>query len=195
MRQGGGTSGTRLRETAKLISGIIVAQDTGSEVAPLAPDSNIKQIYNILENTFGRIDLRSEIIPFDFTNYYEEELGTDLQRQWVSFEKLIAPEDLASIKLSTVQIENSLKRPSGTRKVNLDPGYITLHNLVLASTKNYSHRIYLGNNIYAELTLIYQNHSFHPLDWTYPDYRENIKFFEEVRAKFCRFQTASRQRR
>lgn len=159
-----------MQETVKFFSGIIIAENT-----------DINKVYSLLENTFGNIDLKSEIIPFNFTDYYEKEMGRNLRRQWVSFEKLIPTESLADIKLAAINIEKELKRTDGTRTVNLDPGYITLYNLILASTKNYSHRIYIGKNIYAEITLIYKSHTFHPLEWTYPDYKENTVFFEKAR--------------
>lgn len=158
--------------SVKLIMGVIIA-----------PECDKTQLIKIISKEFGAVDTKSEPEPFDYTDYYTPEMGESLERQWLSFEKLISPGELSRIKNDTIKIENSLKRKDGTRIVNLDPGYITLHNLVLASTKNYSHRIYLDNGIYGELTLIYSNKEFHPLDWTYPDYKENKRFFEEVRAK------------
>lgn len=165
---------------AKLIVGIIKAKDCETE-----------KVLEILQEKFGAIDFRSQTIPFNYTHYYEKEMGQALTREWISFEHPVKAEELKSIKLTTMEIENRFKRPvhtdagrNGTRRVNIDPGYITLSNLVLASTKNYSHRIYLGNGIYAEVTLIYKNHHFHPLEWTYPDYRANLNVFEEIRDKF-----------
>jgi hypothetical protein len=158
---------------AKLICGVIRAKDC-----------NIEEVIKKLEETFGPMDLKSEKLPFNFTDYYEKEMGTELKREWTSFKNLIQADDLRDIKLTTIEIENKFRRYNGTRTVNLDPGYITLSNLVLATTKNYSHRIYLGAKIYAEVTLIYKNHHFRSLEWTYPDYKKNTSFFEEVRNKF-----------
>ncbi|MCK4352203.1 DUF4416 family protein [candidate division WOR-3 bacterium] len=176
---------------AKLVCGIIIAQDC-----------ELKEVIKKLEEKFGDIDLESKIIPFDFTDYYNKEMGKGLNRKWVSFEKPIFKEDLGFVKHKTIKIENEFLRTGGarraclapacqseatgreSRRVNLDPGYIDLSRLVLASTKDYSHRIYLGDKVFAEVTLIYKDNHFHPLDWTYPDYRKNIQFFEDVREKF-----------
>lgn len=158
---------------AKLIIGIIIAEDC-----------NETEVLKILNKKFGNVDLKSESIVFNFTDYYTPEMGDKLKRQWLSFESLISQDSLSKIKLDTINIENSFKRTDGTRTINLDPGYVTMHNLVLASTKAYSHRIYLGNDIYAELTLICKQKKFHPLDWTYADYRANITFFDLIRTNF-----------
>lgn len=165
----------------KLICGII-----------RATDCKVDKVMDTLTDEFGTIDFKSPTIPFDFTHYYNNEMGREhhsympLQREWISFNPHIRAEDLRSIKLTTIEIENKFRRPNNTRTVNLDPGYITLSNLVLASTKNYSHRIYLGDGIYAEVTLIYKNQHFQSLEWTYPDYQANVNIFEEIRDKLKR---------
>jgi len=157
---------------AKLIRGIIACSE-----------GVIKEAEPFIGRSWGEIDLRSPIIPFDFTQYYEEEMGKALLRQWWSFEKLINPEEIAEIKIKTNEIEQNV---GDRRKINLDPGYIDGAKLILASTKNYSHRIYLRNGIYAEVTLIYEKDAFHPLAWTYPDYKDKtaLQFFSEVRKKY-----------
>ncbi|MDI6839505.1 MAG: DUF4416 family protein [bacterium] len=158
---------------AKLICGVI-----------LAPDCELIGVKKALVDKFGLIDLESEVIPFDLTRYYEKELGAGLKRQWLSFKEFIHEENLKSIKHTTIEIERQFSRSDGTRRVNLDPGYVNLSSLVLATTKNYSHRVYLGDGIHAEVTLIYKDHHFVHLDWTYPDYRNNTEFFNRVRNKF-----------
>lgn len=132
----------------------------------------------------GEVVLRSHTIPFKHTTYYSKEMGDELTRQWCAFSRLVAPDVLADLKLMTNKIEDRYRNENGSRQVNIDPGVISLSSLVLASTKNYSHRIYLGKGIYAEVTLIYKNHKFNPLEWTYPDYKENIalEFFSQARA-------------
>jgi len=110
-------------------------------------------------------------------------MGKELIRQWVSFSQLIKEDEIKDIKLKTIQLEKLLANKDGRRNVNIDPGYVSLSKLVLASTKNYAHRIYLGDGIFAEITLIYRKGMFRPLEWTYPDYRQNTKFFEEVRSE------------
>ena len=125
---------------------------------------------------YGPIDMQSDVLPWDHTDYYQHEMGTSLRRAFVFFERLIDPGDLASIKKATIRLEQELSRSdsSGTRRrINLDPGYITEAKVVLATTKDFPHRIYIGENIYAESTLHYakNSRSFIPVDHTYPDFR------------------------
>ncbi|MDH4210524.1 MAG: DUF4416 family protein [candidate division WOR-3 bacterium] len=136
-----------------------------------------------LENLFGNVVLKSSCIPFKHTEYYGHEMGDNLSRQWVAFSDLMIPDALVEFKHRTNEIEIKYLNQNGGRMVNIDPGAVSLSNLILASTKNYSHRIYLGSGIYAEVTLIYKQKQFMPLDWTYPDYREEtaLGFFAEAR--------------
>lgn len=124
-----------------------------------------------LTNRYGVLDFVSGVLPFHYTDYYHAEMGQPLYRRFASFDCLIRQEDLAAIKVQTnlVEAEQSLK---GNRLVNIDPGYLLAERLVLASGKNYGHRIYLGYGIYADLTLIYRDKDYRPLAWTYPDYAE-----------------------
>ena len=119
---------------------------------------------------FGPADCVTEAAPFTFTDYYEKEMGTGILRRTCSFEELVRPEALADIKLFTNDIENRLSQ-SGKRTVNIDPGLLTEERFVLATGKNYTHRIYLRDGIYADLTLIFQKRAWQPLAWTYPDCR------------------------
>ncbi|MBF0225040.1 MAG: DUF4416 family protein [Desulfobacterales bacterium] len=146
----------------------------------------ISNIFEILCDKFGKIDMISDWIPFDFTNYYMEEMGHPLFRRMISFKNLINQGDLPEIKLFTNNIENKVSMFPKKRVVNIDPGYLLLERFVLATGKNYSHRIYIGNNIYADLTLIYQKGGFKTLPWTYPDYAQDnmINFLEAVRKKY-----------
>lgn len=122
-----------------------------------------------LVELFGPIDFESAPLPFDHTDYYTPEFGPGLQRLILAFERLIDPGDLAAIKLRTNALEAETLR-DGRRQVNIDPGYVSLSKLVLATTKNHAHRIYLTDGIYAEVTLHYRNGAFHGFPWTYPDY-------------------------
>ncbi len=137
---------------------------------------------SILKKRFGKIYRESEIFPFEFTNYYTTEMGEGLLRKFVSFEKKISPDSLAKIKLYTNKIEKRFA-VNGKRQINIDPGIITPAQVVLASTKEFSHRIYLMAGIYAEVTLIFKKGRFEPLPWTYPDYRTQkyLSFFHSVR--------------
>jgi hypothetical protein len=119
---------------------------------------------------YGPVDFLSESLPFNFTAYYGPEMGEGLGRRIASFEPLISPGELPRVKLWTNALEaRSLNERRG-RKVNIDPGYLAASKFILATTKEYSHRIYLGEGIYGDLTLIFQKGAFTPLPWTYPDY-------------------------
>ena len=134
---------------------------------------------------YGQIDLVSPWMAFNYTRYYETEMGTPLHRRLCSFQSLIAQQDLADIKMNTHQIEQSFSQ-SGRRRVNIDPGYMLRERFVLASGKNFSHRICIGDGIYADLTLIYHKGNFQRLPWTYPDYADNgmLAFLVQVRNKY-----------
>ncbi len=129
-----------------------------------------------LEARFGPIDLKSPDWPFDMTDYYTREMGPNLTRRIVSFEKMIDPAFLVDAKLITNELEMELTRQfrsqDSGRIVNLDAGYLTLGQLLLATTKSYSHRIYLGKGIWAEVTLYYYKGRYEKWDWTYPDYAD-----------------------
>jgi len=141
-----------------------------------------------IEDKFDRIDLVSDIWPFNQTDYYKDQTGPNILRQFVSIEQLTDSSLLAKIKHRTNKIEQKLAARLGLplpRPVNLDPGIIEPSKLVLASTKNYSHRIYIGKKMYAEVTLIFDKGSWRPLPYTYPDYRQQCcsEFFEKVRTR------------
>ncbi len=135
--------------------------------------------------TFGEMDFISEVFPFDFTDYYCKEMGSPLSRRFIGFSKLIPPECLPEIKIKTNQIELAYSK-DGKRQANIDPGYISAERLVLATGKNYTHRIYLNNGVYADLTLIYQDGDFRPLPWSYPDYASPKirEIFKLIRKKY-----------
>lgn len=172
--------GTPERPTpVKLFVGIILNLELG-----------VERIERNLENKFGQIDTRSSVFRFDFTDYYTEEMGEELRRKFVSFENLVAPESIVDTKLKTNDLEKDIahqcRNIQVARPVNIDPGYLGLSKLVLATTKNYSHRIYLGSGIYGEVTLQYKNNGFEPLPWTYPDYQTQnyLSYFNSLRREY-----------
>jgi hypothetical protein len=161
----------------KLIIGILAA-DENSLQAGL--ESTIAQ--------FGAKDLTSQVFSFTQTEYYKDQTGDNILRQFVSFDKLIDPGRLSKIKLKTNDIEQKLAKKLALpfpRPVNLDPGMIEPAKLILASTKNFSHRIYIGDNIYAELTLSYCKGEWESYKYTFPDYKETRyhEFFSRVRER------------
>lgn len=136
----------------------------------------------------GTVDYQSEIVPWTNSEFYQEEMGPGIYRKFIFFEQLMDPGDLSAIKIDTTGIERSLAVQAGNRtrrRINLDPGYVTEAKVVLATTKDYSHRLYIGKGIYAEVTLRYANkdRSFTPFDHTYLDYRSEtyITMFNKAR--------------
>ena len=145
-------------------------------------ESILDKTKNTLRKGFGKIDYENQALAFIHTDYYETELGKNLKRKFISFEKLIQPQNLPKIKIATNIIEKKLSR-NGLRSINIDPGYLDMAKLILASTKDYKHRIYLDKGIYAEIPPFYQNKSFTPWEWTYPDYKsaDYVRIFNRIR--------------
>jgi len=161
----------------KLIVGILAA-DTRCLDAARA---------DILE-IFGQADLLSPAYPFDMTEYYKDQTGAGILRQFVSIERPIDPGQLADIKHKTNQMEKNMAGRLNTpfpRPVNLDPGYIEPSKLVLASTKNFAHRVYIGSGIWAEVTLTYNKGLWQVYPYTFPDFKSGRynDFLSEVREK------------
>lgn len=164
----------RESEKVKLISSIFSSEE-----------SLIDQVISRMVKAFGPTDWVSELVPFDRTRYYEKEMGWPLCRRFIAFEKLIQPDHLVRIKHDTNGLEQRYKH-TGRRSVNIDPGYVSLERLILATGKNYTHRIYLSHGIYADLALVYQKGCFRPLAWTYKDYADTkvIQWFNELRHRY-----------
>lgn len=139
----------------------------------------------VLEKRFGKIDFESKIMNFNHTSYYGKEMGKNLMREFISFKKLIKPERLANIKRFTNRLESHFSL-NGHRRINLDPGYLDTNKLILATTKDWGHRIYLKKGIYAEVTLHFQNNTFQSWEWTYPDYKtkDYIDIFNHLRKQY-----------
>ncbi len=126
-----------------------------------------------LAAAFGAIDYASSCFPFDATDYYAQEMGAPLERQFFSFADLISPEALPGIKLRTNAIEADFAR-QGKRRLNLDPGYLDTDKFVLASTKYHGYKIYLSQDIWADMTLHYEKGKFTALPWSFPDFRSGL---------------------
>ncbi len=140
-----------------------------------------------------------EIEPsrFDHTDYYQEEMGAHLIKGFMGFPPPFSPDDLVQRKLISRKIEwHFIHRSTAGRhrQINIDPGYITLYSVILSTSKNFSHRIYLGQGIFAESTLLYHATQWEPLPWTYPDYKipEIQQFLTRCRTHLKHFMTASR---
>ena len=150
---------------------------------------DLERVRQALEGLFGPVDMQSDPWPFTYTAYYNDETGPEILRTFCSFGELFDPGRLAAAKIQTNGLEAELAEALGLpvpRPVNLDPGYVDKAKLVLATTKDYSHRIYIGDGIYAEVTLGFQKGRFEPWPWTYPDYRsdEYLEVFGKVRQRY-----------
>ena len=135
---------------------------------------------------WGPLAMTSPAFDFGETDYYEPTMGTPLRKIFFAFERPIDPAELAEIKLATNRLEEAYAEAADhaePRPLNLDPGYITLGKLVLASTKDYAHRIYLSRGIYAEITLYWRHGRWQPHEWTFADYRRDDyqQFFSRCR--------------
>jgi len=128
---------------------------------------------NLLEHLYGPVDYKSTTFAFEITDYYNEEMGLPIHREFWSFETLRNPKELAIIKIESNAIENELAI-DGERKVNLDPGYLDYDKFVLASAKYAGHKVYLDHGIYADTTLMYAKGMYHPSDFAFPDFRSGI---------------------
>ena len=145
----------------------------------------LNKAFSKLSHKFGKVDFESEIMNFDYTDYYEKEMGGNLKRCFISFKRLVYPYKLSSIKRFANNLETKLSI-KGKRKINIDPGYLNSSKLVLATTKDYSHRVYLSRGIFAEVTLSFQGVSFKPWQWTYPDYKTEayLQIFNQIRSNY-----------
>jgi hypothetical protein len=164
----------KLPEHAKLIIGLFTPEK-----------SLCKPLVTELEKQFGPVDYISKWLRFNFTDYYTPEMGGPLFRRFLGFKQLIEQDRLAGIKNFTNELELKWSQ-GGSRRVNIDPGYLLSSRFVLATGKNFSHRIYIGQSIYADLTLLYSNGKFQVLPWTYPDYADHgvLKVLEQIRSKY-----------
>lgn len=143
------------------------------------------RVHDVLAREFGPLAMVSQLWPFDHTDYYTPEMGPGIRRQFACAARLIDPAELPGIKLKTNEIESALADPATrNRLVNIDPGYVSLSKVVLASTKDHAHRLYLGRGIFGEVTLTFhRGKGFEPWPWTYPDYRQETTraWFNHVR--------------
>ena len=148
-----------------------------------------KQLVSVLDKlseTFGTIDIKSGIFSFDrFTDYYQAEMGSGLQKILVSFETCIPVSYLPKMKIKTNHMEEGFM-VDGKRSVNIDPGYLTLAKVVLATTKDYIHRLYLSDGIFGDLHLTFKNGTYRAQPWTYPDYSQELveTFFLKMRSLY-----------
>jgi len=130
-----------------------------------------KKVAQSLIQGNGPIENESELFNFDYTDYYNKEMGNKIERRFILFHHLISQGELSKIKLATNQIEK-MHLNDGNRMINIDPGILTANRFVLATGKDAPHRIYLGSGIFADLTLVFQSGEFLKHPWTYPEYAD-----------------------
>lgn len=160
-------------------------------------DDLLRRTRQLLERRFGAVELPSETWDFTQTHYYDEEMGPELRRQFLAFERLMHPADLAEIKIETNALEQRLADDIAddacARPVNIDPGYLDPGKLVLATTKDRAHRICIGRGIFAEVTLQYVAGQWRASEWTYADYQtpHYQAYFTQVRERLMRQRSAA----
>ena len=149
-------------------------------------DFSIKSISHFLEKEISQIEGHSQSFDFSkFTDYYSTEMGTKLQKEIITFEELKPADLLPKIKIATNTIEAKFLIAEN-RQVNIDPGYVCAAKVILATTKDYDHRLYLGEGIFGDVHLRFQKGKFNVCDWTYPDYRQPmiLDFFNDIRKNY-----------
>jgi len=161
----------------KLVCGIIASQQ-----------NVFRQAYSYLEDEFGPVEHSSPLYEFTYTDYYEKQMGMGLKRQFLSFCDLIKPAQLSRIKIRTNELEEIVKIESKARRriINIDPGYLTAAALIMATAKDFAHRVPLQDGIYAHLELLFLKKDIKTLSWTYPDYKTELyhSFFLDVRKSY-----------
>lgn len=140
---------------------------------PLKNTEEVGKAVMSLQDAFGEVDYKSKWFPFDDTDYYEKEMGKNLQRMFLSFKKLYSPEILTEAKIKTNALERENNDAYSNRKVNLDCGYLDFYKVVLASVKYGGQKIYLSKGIYADMVLYYIKGKFEPFFWTFPDFKDS----------------------
>jgi len=163
-------------------------------VGMLSPDPGLfDSCSQQLAIRYGTVDRQSDNSPWDHSDYYQDEMGSGLLRRFIVFTKTIDPGELPAVKLEALRLERGWgeERAGGLkRRINIDPGYVTEAKVVLATTKDFPHRIYISSGIYAEATLHYvrERQGFQPLPHTYPDFRAaaTLQLFHDVRADLRR---------
>lgn len=165
--------------------------------AIMAPDEEVLgQARERMAEVIAPIHRLGPVYPFDYSTYYEKEMGAGLLKQLVWFEGLVDPAVLVQVKRQTMELERALGWEEGgkvRRRANLDPGLVTIESLVLASTKYSGHRVCIGPALYAETTLLFQRGEYRPLEWTYQDFRTEAAqdFLLEIRAWLLSRQVSS----
>ncbi|MBI4160845.1 MAG: DUF4416 family protein [Acidobacteria bacterium] len=156
--------------------------------AMIAEGESIPRCQEILAGTFGPLEVVSEPFFFRCSDSYRREMGPNLRKFLVACEPLRGTEEMVAVKRTAVRLEEERRRTDGGRRWNLDPGYLDADRFLLTSRKEAAHRIWVGEGVWAEITLLYSRGRYRPLPWTYPDYRLDLVsgFLRKVRSRFLR---------
>jgi len=159
------------------------------------PELDLGEVLHVLEGAWGAVEFISRRSSFDYTRYYDQEMGSLLSRRFATFREMVEQNALPRLKWEAIRVEGTYRRSDGGRRVNIDPGLLLPERLVLATTKPCAHRPYLDRGIYADLTLTYQKGTYQPLAWTYPDYAapETLRMMNGLRNRYLVQQRTTRK--
>jgi len=151
------------------------------------PDQPVQAIHLAIEQRWGPIAEQTVWFDFSHTQYYKKEMGDGLKKQYLSIESLVAVDRMPAIKMESNNAENQFSK-EGRRRANIDPGYMADAKVLMVTTKNLAHRVYIGQNLFVDLQLIYKKDSYYPTPWAFADIREPvvIRFFNTVREGYQR---------
>jgi Domain of unknown function (DUF4416) len=183
------------------LAGLEYGDDSMAEIKPFNPakliigvisslDAAVARTEEALKASYGPVELKSIAFRFDQTDYYDQQMGRGLSRLFLSFSRLVPPESLSIIKVYTNALEKEIRRSLGReeRVINIDPGILTASALIMATAKDFAHRIPLNQGIYAHLELLFSRKAVKLLPWTYPDFKQEgyQRYFLEVRQAYLR---------
>ncbi len=149
------------------------------------PDQPVQAVHLAIEKRWGPIAAQTEWFDFSHTPYYRKEMGDGLKKQYLSIDPLVPIDRMPEIKLESNETEKRFTR-DGNRRANIDPGYLADAKILMITTKNLAHRVYVGRNLFVDLQLIYKKDSYYPMPWAFADMREPkvIQFFNTVRERY-----------
>lgn len=145
-----------------------------------------KTVRGSLARVFGEIAEATPPFSFVHTRYYEQEMGGGLAKSFMAFGGFFSRSDLVEIKHKATRLEDAWLGENGGRRLNVDPMLVTPENVVIATSKNFAHRAYLGKGVFADVAFSYRYGRFEAYPWTYADYSERAGFFENVRKQLFR---------
>lgn len=147
---------------------------------PVLPESTA--VSAVLDN-FGELEQRTKTFDFTHTSYYQREMGQGLNKAFMALKGLHGRDSLIAHKLLATKVEDGFIDSNGARLLNVDPMLVSLENVVVATSKSFPHRVYLGQGVFGDMSLLRKRSGFEGMPWTYPDYMEHLEFFEDLHRK------------